>query len=46
MDINNLLQTIIFMNIKDIGKMSYLELLPIILFSLLPIDYVKKIAIV
>ena len=34
MDINNLLQTIIFMNIKDIGKMSYIELFPIILFSL------------
>jgi len=34
MDINNLLQTIIFMNVKDIGKMSYKEMFPIILFCL------------
>ena len=35
MDINNLIQTIVFMNIKDISKMSYRELFPIVLFCLL-----------
>jgi len=34
MDINNLIQTLVFMNIKDISKMSYRELFPIILFCL------------
>lgn len=34
MDINNLIQTIIFMNIKEIGNLSYIELLPILLFCL------------
>ena len=34
MDINNLIQTLVFMNIKDISNMSYRELFPIILFCL------------
>ncbi len=32
MDINSLIQTIVFMNLKDFGKMSYKEMLPMILF--------------
>ena len=35
MDINNLIQTLVFMNIKDISNMSYRELFPIILFCLI-----------
>ncbi len=34
MDINNLIQTLVFMNLKDVSKMSYMELFPIVLFSL------------
>jgi hypothetical protein len=35
MDINNLIQTLIFMNLKDISNMSYMELFPIVLFGLI-----------
>jgi hypothetical protein len=35
MDINNLIQTLFFMNIKDISKMSYRELFPLLLISLI-----------
>ncbi len=34
MDINSLIQTIVFMNIKDIGNMSFIDMIPILLFSL------------
>lgn len=35
MDINNLVQTFFVMNMKDISKMSFKELLPFILFSII-----------
>ena len=35
MDINNLIQTLVFMNLKDVSKMSYRELLPFILLCLI-----------